>query len=280
MSLDVFDSCLENFKSFRGDIAPRLTKELQDKYDRLVDNFRKAIVAYGGSSPKSTVKECAEIICRLKNLNPTRLTNEMILQLRDLNFKHEEIAILFGTVRANIERRDRSAKKRAEEKAYGPIVLPGVLKEKKVEDLTDEEIYQIAKWKILQTLTHPGVDKESLDAAKAIMEHNLKRAKDESIKRWAWIREADGFLRTEFLPALYKEFELNNIQVDIKKIFKAVYKNLQGEIRKVVGEMYAESDLDEVVRKAKRRGKWLKKKSEKVSSGLPVTDTGDTEETP
>lgn len=250
---------LKELKDFYPEIETRILLNHRRKMERIFKDFDLAIAGYLRKFDKADVKSCLSAIQETKQLQPHNLDSEAIRHFNQI-FTQEEIASLFGCSRDNINMRWRNFLKREEKaeearsRALGIPSLPASMKGKAPEDITDEEAAQIAKIVLIRRV----LENNDLDAASKLVGMFNQTVKSESLRKWQQVKILDEFYMSRLMPAMQKEFTTANINVDVKIIVKKILSDLSEEMRGKVKEAVESSALDELVTKAKKRGKFVK----------------------
>jgi hypothetical protein len=250
---------LKELKDFYPEIEPRILLNHRRKLDRIFKDFDLAVGSYVQKFERTDTKSCLAAVQQAKQLLPHHLENEAIKHFRVI-FTMAEMAALFNCTVDNINNRQRLQIAREEKaddercRALGIPNLPESMKGKAPEDITDEEAAQIAKIVLIRQV----VEKNDLDAASKLVGIFNQTVKTESLRKWQQIKLLDEFYMSKLLPALQKEFSTAGINLDVKIIVKKILGDLSEEMRGKVKEAVENPELDELVKKAKKRGKHYK----------------------
>lgn len=134
--------------------------------------------------------------------------------------------------------------------------LPESIRGKTPEEITDEEGAQIGKIALIRRV----LETNDIDAASKLVTIFNQTVKTESLRKWQQVKILDEFYMSKLLPALQKEFSSAGINLDVKIIVKKILGDLSEEMRGKVQEAVEISAMDDLVAKAKRRGKFVKGK--------------------
>lgn len=252
---------LKELKDFYPEIESRILLNQRRKLERIIRDFEVAVGGYLQKFERTDVKSCLAAVQQYKQFLPHHLESECIGHFKRI-FTIPEIATLFGCTDDNIQNRWRAQVKREEKaeeersRALGIPNLPASMKGKAAEDITDEEAAQVAKIILIRRV----VENNDLDAATKLIGIFNQSVKSESLRKWQQIKIMDEFYMSKFMPAVQKEFAKAEINLDVKIIIKGILKELSEEMKGKVQEAISESsELDALVSKAKRRGKFVKK---------------------
>lgn len=250
---------LKELKDFYPLIEPRILLAHRRKMDRIFKDFDQAVGAYLQKFERTDIKSCLAAVQQVKQFLPHHLDSEVIAFFKRI-FTVGEIASLFGCTEDNINNRYRAQVKREEKadeersNALGIPNLPESMRGKAAEDITDEEAAQIAKIVLIRRV----LENNDLDAASKLVNMFNQTVKTESLRKWQQVKLLDEFYMSKLLPALQKEFSNAGINLDVKIIVKKILSDLSDEMRGKVKEAVESSELDDLVMKAKRRGKFVK----------------------
>ena len=254
----------ERLRQFREEIAQcpaRPTQSQLKALDHILGELRQGMNILDARKNRTNVRDCLTEIAQIKGLHADNVIGpELIIEMKKLNFTNDDLAAFLQCHVRNIEGRLKTGRKNMEErKTNQQFIFPPSLRDRDPETLTQEERYQIAQFALLAIVTSGKSGRDVMDAAGKMITHFDQTIKTESLRRWQQIKLFDDFYMTKFLPRLHKIFVTQEIPVDIKTIYREVLSGLQEETKKLTSQAYEESEMDKLIKKAKKRGKWVKK---------------------
>ena len=266
-----FDEIIDRLRTFHKKVHTRLLQIQNSEFMHLLDALQGFSHKVADDLDRTSMKSCLEAVGKLKSFRPHRLgTREMAAYL-DLGWDKTEVATLYGLSGSQMYSKDQATKKDLKNGKFekrvigegpeGGPVLPDYLKEKKPEELTDEDTYIIARIQMVHASLGGNLDasQKLLNQFKGFMQSDLKI-------KWEQVKILDNFFLSHFLPAVQKNMKMNDVlprilaelneidsggglsmgenlqrikeicqkgRIDAKSIFRDVLKEVAPEIREV-----------------------------------------------
>jgi hypothetical protein len=284
--MDQFDILYEKIKVFKKN--EKLTKRQEETLDLFLEEFQKALSGYHKEVDRSNVNSCLEAISLLKNFHWHNIVKKdgHILAFLDF-YTPEELSILFNvkliTVRAKIQNIQRARKSTTLSDIELPIDIESIKK------MTDEEFSNLAsaqaRLTVIKALSTSNVTQFSIEMAKQILIGERDQRVKELDKMWQLCKDWLAWWTGECIPKLVKKITQSRPPFDAKVLAAEVADEKYTELVRKYQEVKprVETPLDEMVKKAKRRGKWkeVRKREEKEAKLLKASSssapTGDGE---
>jgi hypothetical protein len=139
---------------------------------------------------------------------------------------------------------------------YRGDLIPAHIKNKVQEELTEKEIALVAKLKLLSAILSGRVDGSSIGAAFKLIENFRKDMRADSGRLWREVvKPLMDFYISVLHPVIRRGFQLRGDNAAINLVFA----DALGEVFLLFENPPLPDPFDEAIKKAKRRGKWIKK---------------------
>lgn len=255
------------FETLRTSISPSqyVKKDVLSEYDRALSQLREYVKIERRETVYEDAGAAIDCLRRIMPLTLNSVTPEFIQELVHIGWKEDWIARLLGVKQPAISNRLKEAtEKRITKMGDGDIlsvVLPRELRDKPAEELSDEDRAMIAEYQLYVVTRYGKVGKDKIDAAGKLITMYRDRKVQEIAIQGKKLKIGLDYLLSEFLPNLQKKIRLAGINVDVKSMFRDALMELRK--RWEIGTTVQSTDeFDRAVKKAKKRGKWVKKDKE------------------
>ena len=142
---------------------------------------------------------------------------------------------------------------------YREDLIPAHLN-KQEEDLPDSEVATIARLKLLSCVLSGKIDNTSIGAAYKLISNFQQDIKGDSERLWLEvIKPLNAFYLTVLYPVIHREYQLRGDNTPINLIFADAMEGLIPILENIQDRDAEPNEFDEAIKKAKRRGKWIKK---------------------
>lgn len=261
--LTILDTIYNDLKTFNDEkISPRLTRELNKINNQLLNKLRTVLESFTEETHQFNLDKALEKIRMHLNLHIDRLTGEHILNLLDMGFHYSHIGTLYN---ASITALKNRVEKTQRHPPKPLVTLPDFLYGKDFREFTEEDRYQLAQWVLHQKML-AGDDKVAVDSAGKILSDHHQFVKEGILDTWQQIKIIDEFYMTKFFPLFEKR--LRGSGVNVNEIFDNILGEMQDSVKKLPIQLQSEMDL--MVEKAKKRGKYIKKEDQLIPGGIIV----------
>jgi len=260
-TMDSVDKLREDLKEFKVQVANKLGKTQLDRLDRMIERLDPISNAIKSDAVKSDKKACIEALSQYMGWHTGILRNDWINVLRSMGFSIEDLALMFQTSHQNMRSRIQTADATEADKV--PAWMQAILA-KDQKDITDDDMERVLKWKMFSMATTDKATRDTNEAASKLLANLQSRKKEDWIVSYEQNVVIREFLMSELLPALHRRFQIEQVAVDIKKIFYDALLSLDDKVKAIGQRIWALSEMDELIAKAKKRGKWKKKDVEET----------------
>ncbi|OGP46227.1 MAG: hypothetical protein A3K30_03915 [Deltaproteobacteria bacterium RBG_13_51_10] len=210
-----FDEIIDRLRSFQKKVHTRLQRIHNSELMHLIDALQGFSHKVANDLDRTSMKSCLEAVGRLKSFRPHRLGTQEMAAYLDLGWDKTEIATLYSLSSTQMYTKHQATMRDAKDGKFekkligggpeGGPVLPDYLKEKKPEELTDEDTYVIARIQMVHASLNGNLEasQKLLNQFKGFMQSDLK-------VKWEQVKILDNFFLSQFLPNIQKHIKIND----------------------------------------------------------------------
>jgi hypothetical protein len=153
---------------------------------------------------------------------------------------------------------------------YRGNLIPNHLRKKKTQELTETEMATLGRLTLLAQILPGQINNSTINAASKLIDNFQGDIKTDSNRIWLRIVKPLEEFFMALYPTIHRHFSLKEEKIPVNTIFKETLGKLLPQLKEIGKQFDVEvkevSVLDEAVKKAKRRGHWIKKKEKSIGS--------------
>jgi len=154
---------------------------------------------------------------------------------------------------------------------YRGNLIPGHLKKKKTQELTEAEMATMGRLTLLAQMLSGQINNTTINAASKLISNFQGDIKVDSDRIWLKIvKPLEELFMGCLYPAIHRLFSLREEKVPVNTIFDETLGELTPTLEEIEKQFDIEvkevSGFSEAIEKAKKRGHWIKKKEKPIGS--------------
>jgi len=233
----------------------------RSKLVKLLEQFETALIASKQEVDLTSVDACLKKVAQVLNIHKGVYKTWHIPTLLDLRFSADNMASLYGISPTTAYAGIKAVKQGSVKSPTGPQQgLDTDVEKARIEAMSEEdfrkELLLGMRIKLLEGLQSKSP--ATLQLAMNILNNERDRQRQELSKMWALTKDFLAWITGTFIPAAVRKFSTVKPPFDAKVLVAEVlddeYTKLLRQYREIKPQV--SEPLDEIVKKAKRRGKW------------------------
>ena len=271
MSLN--ETCNE-LRQWEKEFATPVSAKGRNRFAHLVLALDTAITVNQQSLDKDNIKVCLSAIAHLKNMKWSRCKDEHLIVFMDF-FTKDEIALLFGIKVGSVYAQAQYIKKKERKGGTGSLELSEDIDS--IKNMSEEEFNSLLR---VQTRLSAlkSLSSSNVDITKWVLTNERDQKFKELANMWQLCKDWLVWWTGECIPKLVKRIAQSRPPFDVKILAAEVaddkYNELVKKYQEVKPRVEVSQDMpDEVVKTAKRRGKWkeVRQREEKEAKLLKAS---------